>query len=348
MTSSKFSSIQALRGLAALAVMLFHFRWAINNVSPGLGDTLFGWGAIGVDVFFIISGFVITLSAQKLKPGISSCLTFIKHRAIRILPVYFFILAITFALSGAMSLFHYPEKTENLISALLFMPINADHAPFYIDDSGMYGIRWTLNYEIFFYLVMAFSLISKYRWLTLILIFTALIFILPASSGFIPTLSVDGYQYHQAFFNMASNPIILLFIAGVFLGLSYPYTKRIPTSISKIFLVVCSVLTLYCIAFTSFVGHGIASSGWYLTLLVFALIINDVWIGKYIPKALIFLGEISFSLYLIHTLMNNGLGKRLESLGLSDGLLRFAVSCVLSITLAYLSWRFVERKFQRK
>ncbi|MBK0123632.1 acyltransferase [Pantoea sp. S61] len=65
-----FRGIQALRGFAALSVMLFHFRWNINVESPGLGDKLFGWGATGVDLFFLISGFVITLSAKNTPVGL--------------------------------------------------------------------------------------------------------------------------------------------------------------------------------------------------------------------------------------------------------------------------------------
>ncbi|MCW7699566.1 acyltransferase [Serratia marcescens] len=113
MNNGRLDSVQILRGFAALSVMLFHFRWNINLSYPNLGDQLFGWGAVGVDIFFIISGFVITLSAKKLTPGLSAAGVFLKHRARRILPAYFIILLITFLLSGAMSTFHYPEKVQS-------------------------------------------------------------------------------------------------------------------------------------------------------------------------------------------------------------------------------------------
>jgi peptidoglycan/LPS O-acetylase OafA/YrhL len=78
MTNSSFKGVQALRGFAALSVVLFHFRWNINAVNPGLGDKLFGWGATGVDLFFLISGFVITLSAARSPQGIRGMLSFLK------------------------------------------------------------------------------------------------------------------------------------------------------------------------------------------------------------------------------------------------------------------------------
>ncbi|WP_143354571.1 acyltransferase family protein, partial [Erwinia amylovora] len=132
MNTSTFRGVQALRGIAALSVMLFHFRWNIDAQIPGRGDELFGWGATGVDLFFLISGFVITLSVAKAPQGISGALTFLKKRALRILPAYYIILIISFFLTGAMSTFHYADKTENFISALTFMPLFPDHAPFYV------------------------------------------------------------------------------------------------------------------------------------------------------------------------------------------------------------------------
>lgn len=343
MKNDKLASIQVLRGLAALAVMLFHFRWNINLSYPKLGDQLFGWGAIGVDMFFIISGFVITLSAKKLTPGLSAVGMFLKHRARRILPTYFIILLITFLLSGAMSTFHYPEKVSNFASALTFSPIDANNAPFYVDDGGVYGIRWTLNYEVFFYLAMAICLISKYRWPLLLGVFSLSLVVLPMLAGQSPTLAVSGYQFHSAYLNLMTNPIIWQFLVGVGFGLIYPYAKKLNSQLCLAMLAVAIVVTGYCILFTSSLGHGLMMSGWYLSILFIAVILNDELIAKYTPRFLVTFGEISFSLYLIHTLMNGGIGNRLEKLGVPDGTPRFIWSCVISIGLAYLSHRFIEK-----
>ncbi|MGL5384694.1 MAG: acyltransferase family protein [Serratia sp. (in: enterobacteria)] len=343
MKQDKLASVQALRGLAALAVMLFHFRWNINLSYPNLGDQLFGWGAIGVDVFFIISGFVITLSAKKLTPGLSAARVFLKHRARRILPVYFIILLITFLLSGAMSTFHYPEKVSNLISAITFSPIDANHAPFYVDDSGFYGIRWTLNYEVLFYLVMAICLISKYRWPLLLGVFSLSLVVFPMLAGHSPTLDVSGYQFNSAYLNLMTNPIIWQFLVGVGFGLIYPFTKNFNGQLRLATLVIATVVTGYFVLFTPRLGHGLTMSGWYLSILFIAVVLNDELITKCIPGFIITLGEISFSLYLIHTLMNSGIGKRFEDIGVADGLPRFVLSCAVSIGLAYLSYKFIER-----
>jgi Predicted acyltransferases len=348
MDSKRLDSVQLLRGLAALSVMLFHFRWNINLSYPNLGDKLFGWGAIGVDIFFIISGFVITLSAKKLTPGIAAFSLFLKHRAKRILPTYFIILLITFLLSGAMSTFHYPEKVSNFISAMTFSLTDANHAPFYVDDGGVYGVRWTLNYEMWFYLVMAVCLISKYRWVLLFSIFTLSLILLPMLAGQSPTLDTSGYHFDHAYFKLMTNPIIWMFVVGVACGLFYPYTKNLNDHLRIPILVIAIILVIYCVVFTPSLGHGLSMSGWYLSVLFVAVILNDELIAKYTPRCFVTFGEISFSLYLIHTLMNGGIGKRFEDIGVVDGIPRFVLSCVVSIGLAYFSYVFIEGSASRR
>lgn len=345
MSSSTFKCVQALRGLAALSVMLFHFRWNINAISPGFGDSLFGWGASGVDLFFIISGFVITLSAQKIPQSFSGAVTFLKKRALRIFPAYYLILIITFLLGGAMSTFHYADKTANLISALTFMPIDAAHAPFYVDDGGMYGIRWTLNYEVYFYLVVGVMLMFPLRWLSVSAFFTATLVLVPVLSGKAFSLSPDGYHFDSALLGLVTNPIILLFISGALLAGLTPWLVKANGTLMSLAFGLSLLMTIYFFSQRQFSVHGLTSSGWLYLLLMATAIGAEKTLGKFVPTLLISLGNISFSLYLIHTLMNTGLGKRFASLGIEDGYARLILSVVLSLALAWLSWRFIEQPF---
>ncbi|WP_274596885.1 acyltransferase family protein [Erwinia amylovora] len=341
---NKLVSVQVLRGLAALAVMFFHFRWNINLVSPSVGDALFGWGAIGVDLFFIVSGFVLVLSAKKLQPGWPAVVHFIKHRLVRILPVYYFILVVSFFLCGAMSNFHYEDKVINLMSALLFHPVLPEHAPFYVNDGGFYGVRWTLNYELAFYGLMSLCLFSQYRWYLLFAAFCFLQYVLPSLSGQHPSLSTQGYQFWSIYVQLLTNPLMLMFIPGVLLGLAYPYLNSIPTAVKRLMLIAAVGCSLYFIFISHRTWHGIDGSGWYLALLLLACVINDDLFEKYTPPFFILTGNASFSLYLIHGLMNDGIGKRFAKLGIEDGMPRFIASSVLSILLAVVSYRYLEKK----
>lgn len=350
MNNQEFKGVQALRGIAALSVMLFHFRWNINAVNPGLGDALFGWGGSGVDLFFLISGFVITLSASRVPAGFKGACYFIKKRALRILPAYYIILIVTFFLSGAMSTFHYPDRVDNLISALFFMPIYASHGPFYVDDSGMYGIRWTLNYEIMFYIFISVSLLFNKRWFFAAILFITSLILIPMALGYEVTLDAGGYALRPALLGLITNPMIWLFIAGVIIGLALPYLQCFSAKLMSFMFFISLILAVYLFSQGKFVGHGMLSSGWVYALILLTIVMAEEVIGRYVPVFLIRLGDISFSLYLIHTLMNNGIGKRFESLGVQDGYLRILISIFASLVLAWLSWRFIEKplSFSRK
>lgn len=343
MNHQTFRGVQALRGLAALSVMLFHFRWNINGLSAGLGDRLFGWGATGVDLFFLISGFVIAISAANTPASLLGALGFLKKRLVRILPAYYIILLLTFLLGGAMSTFHYPEKVANLISAITFSPVEKEHAPFYVDDSASFGIRWTLNYEIYFYLVVGVLLAMPFRWVCIFSFFFLTLISLPVLSGKEITLSPAGYDFGSPWINLFTNPMIFLFLSGLLLGKALPYINMIKPCIMTGLLLVAVMGCFWLFHNNHFVGHGLLNSGWIYLLILTFCVGAERHIGNYIPELLVRLGDISYSLYLIHTLMNNGLGKRLESLGIETGMSRFLLSIILSVVLSWLFWKFIER-----
>lgn len=288
-----YDSIQAFRGLAALAMMFFHFRWLINNEFPNTWDYLFGWGAIGVDLFFIISGFVITLSAQKLDTGVSASLTFIKSRLKRIMPTYFIILLVVFILSSGMSIFHYSEKLANLVSALTFRPIYTSNAPFYINDSGVYGVRWTLNYEIYFYLFSSLCLLTKRPLLFLLSFFMTALGIIPVICGQQFSLSSEGYQFNNPYLNLLTNPISWMFISGVFIAKLVPLAQRLPAPLRVTYLACVTLYAVYSLFFLKQIGHGLLSSGLALILLMSGVVMNDTWLRRFTPRWLIFIGNIS-------------------------------------------------------
>jgi exopolysaccharide production protein ExoZ len=346
-TANKFYSVQALRGIAAVSVMFFHFRYLLNMAHPKLGDILFGWGFIGVDLFFIISGFVIYLSVCRVKPGAFSAKEFFVKRLMRIIPTYFVILIITFLLSGAMSTFHYHDKTMNLISALTFSPVNPEHAPFYVDDNGTFGIRWTLNYELLFYIIVGIGLIWKQSWCLIFSFFLSLLVVVPFFNGKIPTLSSDGYDFGNGYLNLMTNPIIWLFISGVVIGMVKNHVMRFPVVLRIVLLGTTVAIALYHIITRTHVAHGLSESGRYLVPLVLCVVMNESWLYKIIPSGLMKIGDISFSLYLIHPLMNTGIGKHLTWTGITEGWPAFVLYSSCSLLISILSFKFIEQNFAK-
>jgi len=132
------------------------------------------------------------------------------------------------------------------------------------------------------------------------------------------------------------------------LGLILPKLQWMSPKIMASAALCIIVFTGYNFSHGIFTGHGLLGSGWLYALLLASIVLAENYIGKFIPATLVWLGNISFSLYLIHTLLNAGLGKRLEKLGVEDGYERFFLSIIISSVLAWLSWRYIETPFLRK
>ncbi|HCR1927425.1 hypothetical protein AF35_00289 [Enterobacter roggenkampii CHS 79] len=98
-------SIQYLRGIAAILVVGFHFRGNLNDIYPikNFGDLMFISGSFGVDLFFMISGFIIALSTAKSEDNMLT--KYVVKRFFRIYPLFIITLAI-FYLFQTKIIFH--------------------------------------------------------------------------------------------------------------------------------------------------------------------------------------------------------------------------------------------------
>jgi peptidoglycan/LPS O-acetylase OafA/YrhL len=123
-------NIQALRAIAALSVVLYHID-------------IIGIGSSGVDIFFVISGFVIAKSGSNV-----DAVQFYSRRLFRIVPIYWIgtILVFGIAIVAPHLLKHTDADLADLIRSLIFIP--------YLKSSGLAQpvlfLGWTLNYEMFF------------------------------------------------------------------------------------------------------------------------------------------------------------------------------------------------------
>lgn len=185
-------SIQYLRAVAALMVVLYHAnRWAWRD---------FDIGAAGVDIFFVISGFVLWTSISE-RPA--APLVFLRRRLARVAPLYWIL---TLLVSGAAffwpQLFFEADPTWGhvLMSLAFIQHFNPDGQPFPVISAG-----WSLNYEMIFYFVMAAALLrpSDKRFRALVL-------------GLIGVV-VFGFIYRPAYF-LGANPMFLQFVAGAALA----------------------------------------------------------------------------------------------------------------------------------
>jgi exopolysaccharide production protein ExoZ len=146
-----FYNLQALRGLAALLVVFVH----LDGPLKPLGDwsDALAFGNAGVDVFFVISGFVMvcTTARKPVTPG-----AFLLNRAIRVVPLYWGLTLLLFAAAlVAPSLLQSTRPDPgDLLRSLAFIPFMKDNG----QVAPLFFLGWTLNYEMAFYLVYALAL----------------------------------------------------------------------------------------------------------------------------------------------------------------------------------------------
>lgn len=147
----KLACIEACRGLAAIAVVLYHVARHIDKVSgaPSLTE-FFRFGHAGVDLFFVISGFIILFVHYEDIGRPCRLKHYLERRFTRIFPIYWIALSLTLLMSvvgGHAS----PGLTDFVWSSLL---IPSQHEP-------LLGVAWTLQYEIVFYAVFALLIFNR-------------------------------------------------------------------------------------------------------------------------------------------------------------------------------------------
>lgn len=198
---NKLYSVQYLRGLAAVLVVIAHA--AAHPLSES-NYVLLRLGQLGVMLFFVISGFIMVAITGR---GSFAPLTFLKRRIVRVVPLYWLVTTVTAALALALpALFHTTVFTwPHYIQSLLFIP---HEAPGRGGTSPLLSLGWTLNYEAFFYVAFALcaALAATQRVVVLSVAFAGL-----AVIGVI-------FQPQDPALSFYTNQAVLGFVVGAWIG----------------------------------------------------------------------------------------------------------------------------------
>jgi exopolysaccharide production protein ExoZ len=291
--------IQILRGLAATMVVFHHFCSSVAEYHPspsllvrsGLGDL----GASGVDLFFVISGFIMVLTRKHSADTFSHAVEFWKKRFIRIYPLYWIwtsVLLVLWAASIALQSHRY--SASYVISSYLLWPMRGGAGLLHpLLDQG-----WTLSFEIYFYLFFGLSIALGLRSMQL-----------PFLVGVFGSLAIlsrlGGYPHGLGI--LASDPLILEFLFGTLSAtvvLRLRGDHKVDPRIAGSLLAVGFASLLGSIWLKGLVGAGEFSRvilwGCPALLIVTgaALYPRRSLLGR-VP-ALIRLGDASYSIYLTH------------------------------------------------
>jgi exopolysaccharide production protein ExoZ len=280
MTSGpRLESIECARGFAALAVVLLHCGSMMSpeqySGKEGLGG-FFNFGKYGVDFFFVLSGFIIYSASSDYFNRPERFLPFVIRRLFRILPAYWFVLAV--------GLFVNLFQRERVLLSPEFIAKQV----FLADNPLWLGPAWTLQFEFLFYIVFALGIIhvrvmlaASFFWLAMI-IFRGLVF---------------GGVAHEDLFGIISNPYCMLFWVGMIAA------RQRKVGGVWVALVFCFGLIL------SFIGSVLVDNFAELafrvgigaifgSFLIFVLKCEGR--GLKVPKTFLYLGSISYSLYISH------------------------------------------------
>ena len=328
----KLLGVQYLRGIAALMVAYYHLQSQIPAFTAELSfDRIVNSARLssGVYVFFVVSGFIMYVTGRKLSAG-----DFVWRRLTRIIPLYWAvtIMVCLLALAEPRVLHRTDVTLDFFIKSLLFIPYanpTQQNLFFPILVPG-----WSLNYEMAFYGLFAAALFAPLRWRMWIVGIALAMCVLAGMIHSGPEMRSEWGFY-------TSNRL-LLFMAG--LGLGAVYTRlQLPKLVCAIFIGAGFWLIL-----ANFPSLGMI---WIAQLLGSVAIVTGavIWECQYgLPRwrALLLLGDASYSIYLVHLFafgLTRELWKRVPLHGIFGATAFGIVSMAMVVGIAVVTYRVIER-----
>ncbi|MBD8577454.1 acyltransferase [Pseudomonas syringae] len=294
-------SLQGLRGLAVLGVVLFHMTSVEARYSGGdrLLPGFLDFFQLGVDLFFVISGFVMVIVSRGRFQDSVQAQRFVFNRVSRIYPtywLYFFItLAVYLVQPGMVNSGH---GDSNLLRSFLLLPS---------DKVLLVMVAWSLVFELWFYLVFSGFLPWRERCLPGLLAVWALLLV-----GF---NALQAWQDYSPLVQIIVHPYALEFIAGAALALFFysPHSARIPDRVVWALLGLTTLVGMPLIGFFHlFEGHGLArmlAVGVIFGGLVLSLALLERRGRLQMSRMLVAVGDMSYTVYLSHLLVLGVIGR---------------------------------------
>jgi exopolysaccharide production protein ExoZ len=285
----EFYGLQVLRGVAALAVVAGHSTDYLQQQNGTVPRQL-AWihGPAGVDIFFVISGFVMMISSGRLMTRAHPARLFLWRRFLRIVPLYWLLTALKLGLTVWRPQLseHAVPSAWSAVSSFLFIPS--------LGPSGqirpVIPVGWTLSFEMAFYALFAIGLTMPGR---LVKFVTGAIVVV----ALLGVLRTDVWPAWTAL----ADPIVLEFLAGVWLAKFAMQGKFAGRRLAAAMIAL------------GFVGMALLSPGsnsarpltWGVCAvsIVWGMVSLEESIASRLPRWLLLLGDASYSIYLIQTFL---------------------------------------------
>jgi len=281
-------SLDGLRGLAALIVVVVHFA-----IQTKIGTHVFGYGAgqIGVMIFFVLSGFLMGYLYLDTSPNRPNVLEFFNRRFARVLPLYFLLVLASVAMMHYADHWHY--WIYEIRDETLWKPLLLVSAP---------NVLWTVPVECHFYLLFPLIWLAFNRWgkfaVTGVLI-AQILFVWSDGRDFHPLQSIDF-----------AGGLGTFFFGGVLLSIWMGSISDKSKSWNWIFLLCLAAIPFLFPAFVEKFTGSMENPGKFMwsspiylgvsVILVAATIKSELADRLFGSVPMRFLGKISYSLYLLH------------------------------------------------
>jgi len=324
----KIISIQILRGLAALLVVTFHCLATVipDRLSAGESPIL---GAAGVDIFFVISGFVMWVSTIQ-RPATPA--HFLLARFVRVAPLYYLATLVYLGILALQARIPAAFSVNEVLYSLLFIPFTNSIVH---QDVPILGVGWTLNYEALFYLTFGIALHishASHRAGFIALTF----FCLVAGRFWLPSDTPLLVRF--------TSPLFFEFFAGILIAARYLATnKRRP--VSGVLLAFAGVVLLGLVpVYAPWLPRTIAWGG-PASMIVCGVVECEALLRGPRWRPMLLLGNASYSIYLVHDIVLDLLTSTV--LPHLDVWLFFPPALLLSVVLGVAVYHLVEAPLLR-
>lgn len=332
-TKNRFSELDSLRGIAALLVVFFHY--SIHRPETNLG---FKYGITGVELFFVISGFVITMSISRVSRGVD----FVINRASRLYPAYWTAATMTFALVIFKSF-----STKHSLADVSFGQYIANLTMFqyYFGFKDLDGSYWSLVVEMIFYLCILLLLQNRQSKKINTLAICLINFTVIAVSFF-------WSENTKAILHYA--PLLRylpLFLAGINFYSLCTEKKNNLEQYAVILFCFAAQLMLFekCTRAQEYLSLGEYAIALLVIFSLFVLFVNGR-LRFIVSNVTLFFGRISYPLYLTHQFLALQIifPILMKRFGLNFWVTAFVITLPINVLVAYLLTRFVDEPLSRK
>ncbi len=290
----KLKSIQCLRAVAALVVVFDHVpRLEVRFFPHGFLHGFGAAGAIGVDLFFVISGFIMITTTWKDFGAAGAPVSFLFRRFARIYPAYWIALTVFLALGSAFPTAQHmgPRTIATVTTSALLIPGTTPPLLF---------VAWSLEFECFFYLLFALALRFPVRRLPLLVglwcVATLLLNVVSRST----TIGIIAFL---------GSPLFFEFMGGCFVGyLCLSHRVVVPRAVLALGVVAGIGVAIYSSQFDGFGTYGLdwfrtLAAGPAMMLVVYGCASLEAQNRLAPPQWMVRLGDASYAMYLWHGML---------------------------------------------